>query len=125
FLTYRTYLKNVKTAELQAEQARNHVEELNRYIAQQELIREQFSQIEKLSALGQLASGVAHDFNNSLASILGRSELMLKHTQDPKMMRGLEIIAKSARDGANTVKRIQDFARQRSEHDFEIVDVDQ
>lgn len=125
YLTYRTYLKNVKTAELQAEQASLHVEELNRYIAQQERIQEQFSQVEKLSALGQLASGVAHDFNNSLASILGRSELMLKHTDDPKIKRGLEIIAKSARDGAKTVKRIQDFARQRSEHDFLPVDVDQ
>lgn len=125
YLTYRTYLKNVKTAELQAEQARTHVEELNRYIAQQERIQEQFSQVEKLSALGQLASGVAHDFNNSLASILGRSELMMKHTEDPKIKRGLEIIAKSARDGAKTVKRIQDFARQRSEHDFELVEVDQ
>lgn len=125
YFTYRTYLKNVKTAELQAEQARNHVEELNRYIIQQERIQEQFSQVEKLSALGQLASGVAHDFNNSLASILGRSELMLRHTEDPKMKRGLEIIAKSARDGAKTVKRIQDFARQRSDHDFELVDVDQ
>ena len=125
YLTYRTYIKHVKTAELQAEQARNHVEELNRYIAQQERIQEQFSQVEKLSALGQLASGVAHDFNNSLASILGRSELMMKHTADPKIRRGLEIIAKSARDGAKTVKRIQDFARQRSEHDFELVEVDQ
>lgn len=125
YFTYRTYLKNVKTAELQAEQARSHVEELNRYIVQQERIQEQFSQVEKLSALGQLASGVAHDFNNSLASILGRSELMMKHTEDPKMRRGLEIIAKSARDGAKTVKRIQDFARQRSEHDFELVEVDQ
>jgi CheY-like chemotaxis protein len=78
-----------------------------------------------MSALGQLASGVAHDFNNSLASILGRSELMMKHSDDPKIKRGLEIIAKSARDGAKTVKRIQDFARQRSEHDFELVEVDQ
>lgn len=125
YFTYRTYLKNIKTAETQAEQARNHVEELNSYIAQQQRIQEQFSQVEKLSALGQLASGVAHDFNNSLASILGRAELMMKHSEDPKVKRGLEIIAKSARDGAKTVKRIQDFARQRSEHDFELVDVDQ
>jgi signal transduction histidine kinase/CheY-like chemotaxis protein len=125
YFTYRTYLKNIKTAEAQAQQARNHVEELNRFIVQQQRIQEQFSQVEKLSALGQLASGVAHDFNNSLASILGRAELMMKHSEDPKVNRGLEIIAKSARDGAKTVKRIQDFARQRSEHDFELVDIDQ
>ncbi|HWN11260.1 MAG TPA: response regulator [Pyrinomonadaceae bacterium] len=125
YFTYRTYLKNVKTAEQQAEQARDHVAQLNTYIVQQERIREQFSQVEKMSALGQLASGVAHDFNNSLASILGRAELLMKHSDDPKMKRGLEIIAKSARDGAKTVKRIQDFARQRSERDFELVDVDQ
>ena len=125
YFTYRTYLKNVKTAELQAEQAREHVAQLNTYIVQQERIQEQFSQVEKMSALGQLASGVAHDFNNSLASILGRAELLMKHSDDPKMKRGLEIIVKSARDGAKTVKRIQDFARQRSERDFELVDVDQ
>jgi signal transduction histidine kinase/ActR/RegA family two-component response regulator len=125
YFTYRTYLKNLKAAERQVEQARSHVQELNHYIKDQERIQEQFMQVEKLSALGQLASGVAHDFNNSLASILGRAELMMKHTDDPRMRRGLEIIAKSARDGARTVRRIQDFARQRSGHDFELVSVDQ
>jgi signal transduction histidine kinase/CheY-like chemotaxis protein len=124
FFTYRTYLQNIKTAEKQAEQAQRHVEELNHYIQEQERIREQFSQVEKMSALGVLASGVAHDFNNMLASILGRAELMMKHTQDPKLVRGLDIIIKSAEDGAKVVKRIQDFARQRRDNNFEIIDVD-
>ncbi|HEX9628998.1 MAG TPA: ATP-binding protein, partial [Pyrinomonadaceae bacterium] len=125
FFTYKTYLQNVRTAEANAEQARSHVEELNHYIAEQERIREQFSQIEKMSALGQLASGVAHDFNNCLAAMLGRAELLLKHTDDPRMIRGLDLIIKSAHDGARTVKRIQDFARQRREHDFNLLSVDQ
>ncbi len=125
FFTYKTYLQNVSTAEANAEQARNHVEELNHYITEQERIREQFSQVEKLSALGQLASGVAHDFNNCLAAMLGRAELLLKHTDDPRMIRGLDLIIKSAHDGARTVKRIQDFARQRREHDFKLLSVDQ
>ena len=125
FLTYRTYLRNVETSAAQAAQAEKHVSELSHYIAEQERIREQFSQLEKLSALGELASGVAHDFNNTLAGILGRAQL-LQRTSDPeKIQRGLEIIIKTAEDGAKTVKRIQDFARQRRDHDFELVSIDQ
>lgn len=125
FLTYRTYLKHVETSAAQAAQAENHVKELSHYITEQERIREQFSQMEKLSALGELASGVAHDFNNTLAGILGRAQL-LQRTDDPeKLRRGLDIIIKTAEDGAKTVKRIQDFARQRRDHNFELVSIDQ
>ena len=125
FITYRTYLKNVETSAAQAAQAEKHVKELSHYIAEQELIREQFSQMEKLSALGELASGVAHDFNNTLAGILGRAQLLLRTNDPEKIKRGLEIIIKTAEDGAKTVKRIQDFARQRRDHDFELVSIDQ
>lgn len=125
FLTYRTYLRNVETSAAQAAQAEKHVKELSHYIAEQERIREQFSQMEKLSALGELASGVAHDFNNTLAGILGRAQLLQRTNDLEKIRRGLEIIIKTADDGAKTVKRIQDFARQRRDHDFELVSVDQ
>ncbi len=142
YLTYRTYLNNIEAmsaaakaeaaaearaeaAAQQAEQARRHVEELSHYISEQERIREQYAQIEKLSALGELASGVAHDFNNTLAGILGRAQLLLG-TQDPgRIVAGLKLIIKTAKDGAKTIKRIQDFARQRRDHDFQPVSVDQ
>ncbi|HEX8559183.1 MAG TPA: ATP-binding protein, partial [Pyrinomonadaceae bacterium] len=94
------------------------------YISEQERIREQYAQIEKLSALGELASGVAHDFNNTLAGILGRAQLLLRTDDPEKLKRGLEIIVRAAEDGAHTVKRIQDFARQRRDHDFQPVSVD-
>ncbi|MCA1564339.1 MAG: response regulator [Acidobacteria bacterium] len=142
YLTYRTYLKNVEVsaasakteaeaaaraeaAKAQAEQAERHVEELSHYIAEQERIREQYSQIEKLSALGELASGVAHDFNNTLAGILGRAQLLLNTSDPAKVESGLQIIIKTAKDGAKTIKRIQDFARQRRDHAFSPVAVDQ
>jgi signal transduction histidine kinase/ActR/RegA family two-component response regulator len=125
YFTYKTYLKNVEASAEKAEQARHNVEELSRYIAEQERIREQFTQVEKMSAVGQLASGVAHDFNNTLAGILGRAELMLRRAKDPETKRGLEIIVQAASDGAKTVKRIQDFARQRRNHDFVPVAIDQ
>ena len=125
FLTYRTYARNVETSAAQAAQAENHVKELSHYIAEQERMREQFSQMEKLSALGELASGVAHDFNNTLSGILGRAQL-LQRTGDPeKIKHGLDVIIKTAEDGAKTVKRIQDFARQRRDHNFELVSIDQ
>src|SRR5204863_231465 len=78
YFTYRTYLRNIEvmaaaaTAEAaaaHAAEAERHVAELNHFIAEQKRIREQFTQIEKMSALGELASGVAHDFNNTLAGI--------------------------------------------------------
>ncbi|MBA3440250.1 MAG: response regulator [Pyrinomonadaceae bacterium] len=133
YFTYRRYIEDIKASAAQAEQAERaraeqaeqHVAELSRYIAEQERIREQLSQMEKLSALGELASGVAHDFNNILAGILGRAQLLMR-TRDPvKIKRGLEIIVKAAEDGAHTVRRIQDFARLRRDHEFVPVDVDQ
>jgi signal transduction histidine kinase/ActR/RegA family two-component response regulator/uncharacterized membrane protein len=142
YLTYRTYLDNIEamsaaakaeaaaearaeSAAQQAEQARRHVEELSHYISEQERIREQYAQIEKLSALGELASGVAHDFNNTLAGILGRAQLLLTTTDPERIESGLKLIIKTAKDGAKTIKRIQDFARQRRDHDFRPVSVDQ
>lgn len=114
-----------KAAAEQAAQARLHVEELSHYIAEQERIQAQFSQIEKLSALGELASGVAHDFNNTLAGILGRAQLLLTTNDPEKIESGLRIIVKTAKDGAKTIKRIQDFARQRRDHDFAPLSVEQ
>jgi signal transduction histidine kinase/ActR/RegA family two-component response regulator len=125
YFTYLTYLKNIEASAAQAEQAERHVAELSHHIAEQERLRQQFSQLEKLSALGELASGVAHDFNNTLAGILGRAQLMLRTDDPEKLRRGLQIIIKTAEDGANTVKRIQDFARQRRDHDFAPVAVNQ
>jgi signal transduction histidine kinase/CheY-like chemotaxis protein len=114
-----------KAAAEQAAQASRHVEELSHYIAEQQRIQYQFSQIEKLSALGELASGVAHDFNNTLAGILGRAQLLLTTNDPEKIEKGLRIIVKTAKDGAKTIKRIQDFARQRRDHDFAPLSVDQ
>src|SRR5437764_2112378 len=113
FLTYKTYLKSVEASAAQAEQA------------ERERMREQYAQMEKLSALGELASGVAHNFNNTLTGILARAQLMLETSDAREMRRGLHIIIQTAEDGAKTVKRIQDFARQRRDQDFVPLDVDQ
>jgi signal transduction histidine kinase/ActR/RegA family two-component response regulator len=68
---------------------------------------------EKLRALGEMASGVAHDFNNLLAAILGRTQLLLRRIEDPKLRSWLSVVERAALDGAQTVRRLQDFARVR------------
>ncbi len=94
-----------------------------RDITEQKEERERAARADKLRALGQLASGVAHDFNNSLAAILGRAQLLHRQTTDPAMVRNVEIIQTAAQDAAATVRRIQTFARKSSAKEFEHVEV--
>ncbi|MDQ3805409.1 MAG: response regulator, partial [Acidobacteriota bacterium] len=63
--------------------------------------------------------------NNTLTGILARAQLMLDAKDMKDVRRGLRIIIQTAEDGAKTVKRIQDFARQRRDQDFVRIDVDQ
>jgi signal transduction histidine kinase/ActR/RegA family two-component response regulator len=86
---------------------------------------EQLVRSEKLRALGEMASGIAHDFNNVLASIVGRAQLLLRHIDDPKLRRWIEIIERSALDGAHTVRRLQEFTRIRRDQPFAAVDLNQ
>ncbi len=85
--------------------------------------RERAARADKLRALGQLASGVAHDFNNSLAAILGRAQLLRRQVKDEALVRNLDIIQTAAEDAAATVRRIQTFARKSPVKDFELLDV--
>jgi PAS domain S-box-containing protein len=94
-----------------------------RDITEQKEERERAARADKLRALGQLASGVAHDFNNSLAAILGRAQLLRRQTQDEAMLRNVEIIQTAAEDAAATVRRIQTFARKSPAKEFEMLDV--
>src|SRR5438552_9312518 len=88
--------------------------------AQDQLVR-----TEKLRALGEMASGVAHDFNNLLASILGRAQLVLQRIEDPRLRKWLQVIERSALDGAQTVRRLQELTRIRRDQPFVAVDLNQ
>lgn len=65
---------------------------------------------QRLSAIGEMSSAVAHDFNNSLQSIFGNLELALLNPDIPDRVRKyLEIIRSSTRDAATRVQMLQRF----------------
>jgi PAS domain S-box-containing protein len=100
-------------------------------------MEQQLLQSKKLQSLGELAGGVAHDFNNVLAAVLGRVQLLKTQIKPPRgkqekrksmldLLAGLEIIEKASLDGAETVRRIQKFSRRRvDDSDFVQVDINE
>jgi PAS domain S-box-containing protein len=100
-------------------------------VTDQRHLQNQIVQVERLKALGEMASGVAHDFNNILAGILGKTQVMLGalergNVPDPQNLRtSLKVIERTTIQGAQTVKRIQDFTRIRTDQKFHRVDLNQ
>jgi two-component system NtrC family sensor kinase len=82
-----------------------------RDLAEGSRLREQLIQSEKLSAIGQLVAGVAHDLNNPLTSIIGYAQLLMGRNQDPRLRRGLEVVAAEAERAARIVKNLLTVAR--------------
>jgi signal transduction histidine kinase len=105
----------IRNAQLYAESQRAYAE-LRR--TQAELLHH-----ERLRALGELASGVAHDFNNVLAGILGNAQLLLLETDEPTLRSGLQLIERAAQDAAVTIRRMQDFARTSAQGPLTTVDL--
>jgi signal transduction histidine kinase len=82
----------------------------------------QVVQRERFRAFGEMASGVVHDFNNALVSVIGYSELLLGDESalgDPEMVRQyLRIMLTAGRDATHVVARLRDFYRPREETDI-------
>ena len=104
----------------EAERRRRQAEEMAENL---ERSQGQLVKTERLRALGEMAAGVAHDFNNLLSVILGRAELMLRRVRESALVRDLEAVRRAAQDGADTVRRIQEFTRTRRTRAFERVDL--
>ena len=87
----------------------------SRDITEQLSTEEQYRHSQKLEAIGQLAGGVAHDFNNMLAIILGQVEIaLLKISAGDPLEKRLQEIKIAATRSSNLTQQLLGFARKQS-----------
>ena len=85
---------------------------LRREADQREKAEAQLRQAQKMEAVGQLTGGVAHDFNNMLAIIIGNLDILLRRLPHDDQLRGLATNALTgAEKAANLTKRLLAFSR--------------
>ena len=104
--------------------------ELERALADLQAAQRQAVQQERLSAFGEMAAGVVHDFSNALMSVIGYSEMLLSNSaaraDEATALEYLRIINTAGRDGAHVVSRLRDFYRPREAADlFELLDLNE
>jgi two-component system, cell cycle sensor histidine kinase and response regulator CckA len=84
-------------------------------ITAQKTLEDQLRQAQKLESVGRLAGGVAHDFNNMLAVIMGRTEVaIMKADPSQPIFKDLQEILKAAQRSTDLVRQLLAFARQQT-----------
>ena len=81
-------------------------------VTERRALEEQLRRAQKMEAVGRLARGVAHDFNNVLAAILGTADLLLLRLRsDPTVCEDVVEIRRAAERGAALTKQLLAFSR--------------
>ena len=83
-----------------------------RDVTEKYILEEQLKQTQKMEAIGQLASGLAHDFGNMITGIVGSAELLGASVKtDPEMTGHVERIKEASMQAFNMTRRLLDFSR--------------
>ncbi len=89
------------------------IERLDAQRMQAKLVQERLLQSEKMSSVGQLVSGVAHELNNPLTGIMGFAQLMMLRELDETARKHVETIYNEAERASKIVANLLTFARRR------------
>lgn len=82
-------------------------------LTEQKAMEEKLQQSQRLEAIGRIAGGISHDFNNVLTTIQGNAELLKKDLQNDKAaLHSVEEIDKAARGAAELTRQLLAFSRQ-------------
>ncbi len=101
---------------------RREAEEMGAAVWQRELAHQQNLRRERLSGIGRMAAGAAHEINNPLAIISGRAQILLSRAAGPEETRALEAIIQQSRRASKILIDLMQFAR-RAEPRLEAVAV--
>lgn len=83
-----------------------------RDVTEKYILEEQLKQTQKMEAIGQLASGLAHDFGNMITGIVGSAELLGAAMKgDPEASGHVERIKEASMQAFNMTRRLLDFSR--------------
>lgn len=92
-------------------QGRPAVLSINRDLTERRRLQEQLTHMQRMKAVGQLAAGVAHEFNNVLAAILGTAESMLDSVDEPDVRERLQQMIARAETGSRLTRQLLTFSR--------------
>ena len=82
-----------------------------RDVTQQKRMEEQLILTDRLASIGELSSGIAHELNNPLTSVIGFSQLLMEGDVPANMKEDLGIVHNEAQRAAAIVKNLLTFAR--------------
>ncbi|OIP59295.1 MAG: hypothetical protein AUK38_06255 [Nitrospirae bacterium CG2_30_41_42] len=89
-----------------------YVQSFHRDITEKKAIQEQLIHSQKMESIGQLAGGIAHNFNNLLTAMLGNAELLKEYSDmDDESKQRVNNIESSARKAGILVSKLLSFAR--------------